>query len=368
MTPSSARPSIRHALGHRLPCCGLHITGLAAMASILALGACATAAPPSPTMRIAVTSNPAGALVSLVPEDATDSARLVVGVTPIEQVISLGSGGRTQLRIEKRGFAAETVAITPSVGATAVELKPTGGSTELPDDIASATAIALVGPRVEVIRRGFSKEAVSAEDSAAAAEAITRAIEETLAGGVTLRSVSSSTGSSGDLDAFVRDARAATTLVDPIRLPFLDEGPRLQSAAGRRVATEIGAATGTRPVLFISGRSSVETGGMKAGKLGLMVAGTAASYGAGYSQAMARGDSFFTYNVYLPQAGGGTRLDAILVDAATGEILWLNRGLYAPLDLDHPAAIGHIVADLLSGLPVGGPADNLKPRMSGSGE
>ena len=84
-----------------------------------------------------------------------------------------------------------------------------------------------------------------------------------------------------------------------------------------------------------------------------MAAGTAASYGAGYGRAIESGDSVFVYNVYLPSSTGGTTLDAVLVDAATGEVLWINRGLYPPLDPDKSDRLAALVADLLTGLPVG---------------
>lgn len=89
---------------------------------------------------------------------------------------------------------------------------------------------------------------------------------------------------------------------------------------------------------------------MKAGKVGIMAAGTAASFAAGYSRAAAAGDSFFAYTVYLPSFSEGIALRAVLVHCATGEVLWVNKGLWRPLPWDRPERIREVAADLLTGI------------------
>ncbi len=321
-------------------------TALAVTACAAAMAGYASAAPPA---GVRVDSQPPGALVTLVPDSPADHSRTVFGLTPIEAAIALGPNGAARLQIEKRGFEAETVTLDASSRAVSVELRPTGGPTAVEPAVTRASAIVLVGPELEVIRRGFSNETVSDEDSSSAADALASAVEAFIGRRLQVYRVPASQTPA----AFLRDAHASAKTVDPVRLPFLAEAPRLETLAGRRAATEIGDHHAARPLLLISGRSSVETAGMQAGKLGIMAAGTAASYGAGYGRAIESGDSFFVYNLYLPSSTGGTILDAVLVDAATGEVLWVNRGLYPPLDRNRSDRLAAIVADLLTGLPVG---------------
>lgn len=307
---------------------------------------------PQATSRVRVVSQPPGALVTLIPDDPGDHRRVVVGITPVDAEITFAAGGSAKLVVEKRGFDPVAMALEAASAPVSVELEPSGDPTSLERAVIGAAVLVLAGPEIEVIRRGFSHEAVSVGDSTAASDALAAAIAARLAGLVEVRRL----GAAEVTAALERDAGAAVVLLDPVRLPFLTRAPRLETAAGRAAAAAAGEFGGARPVLLVSGRSSVETGGMKAGKLGIMVAGTAASYGAGYGQALASGRDSFIYTVYLPAATGGTRLDAILIDAASGEVLWLNRGLYPPLDPDRPQRTRQIVDDLLTGFPLGAPA------------
>ena len=298
---------------------------------------------------VRIESRPAGALVTLMPDDPGDPRRTVLGLTPIEAVIAIAPNGASRLQVEKRGFEAATVTLDANRAAVSVDLLPTGGPTMIDPGVTEAKILVLVGPELEVIRRGFSSEKVSVDDSAAAADALASAVEDFIGQRLQVRTLPASEIPA----AFLRDAQASAKTVDPVRLPFLGQAPRLDTAAGRRAAATVGNGHATRPLLLITGRSSIETAGMKAGKIGIMAAGTAASYGAGYGRAIESGDSTFVYSIYLPAPTGGTSLDAVLVDAATGEILWINRGLYPPLHPDQSDQLAAIVADLLTGLPVG---------------
>jgi hypothetical protein len=140
-------------------------------------------------------------------------------------------------------------------------------------------------------------------------------------------------------------------LLDPIRLPYLSEAPCLETRSGREAARKLGERAGADALLVISGRQTVETGGMKVGKVALFAAGTAASYGAAYSAAMARGDSFFVYPVYVPAFAQGLLLQAALVRSGSGEVVWVNRGVWPAVEPTDPAEAARVVKELLSGLP-----------------
>jgi len=327
---------------------------------IAMLAGCTSTATP-PTAHVRIVSDPPGALATMVPADTDDRSRLALGLTPVETTVGLPAGGVARVTVEKRGFEAQTLAVGPGTGPLSVVLRATGGPTGPAPEIAHATVLGVVGPEVELIRRGFAHEEVSQDGSAAAGDAIAAAIATSLAGRVAVRRLAVPEAPA----ALLRDVAAAAALADPVRLPFQQEAPRLQSAAGRRAAAEAGERLETRALLVVSGRSSVEAGGMKAGKLGIMVAGTAASYGAASSGALAGGHDSFVYTVYLPAATGGTRLDAVLVDARTAEVLWVNRGLYPPLDPERPERTAEIVADLLTGMPAATAASASNPRSEG---
>ena len=146
-------------------------------------------------------------------------------------------------------------------------------------------------------------------------------------------------------------------LVDPIRLPFLSTPPRLETRSARETVRSFGEIAGVDAVLLVEGKQNQETGGMKAGKVGLTIAGTAASFGAGYGRALSSGDSFFTYTVFLPSFAEGALLRAALVHCATGEVLWLNKGLWKAIPFDQPERVREVVADLLTGLGTHRPTD-----------
>lgn len=337
---------VRHAHRHdRSPL----LTGVAAAVLATLLG-CASTAPPALT-RVRVASRPSGALVTVVPTDPSEHWRTMVGITPVDAELALPAAGTGRLLVELRGY--RPVELDPGAATTpiTVDLEPSGDPTAPDPTLTGAAAVVLVGPDVELIRRGFAHEETSAAGSERLADALAAAVADTLGAAIEVRRLAA-----GDVPpALLRDAGSAAALLDPVRLPFSSRLPQLETAAGRRGAQSAGSAGGARPLLILSGRSSIETGGMKAGKIGLMVAGTAASYGAAYGQAVANGHDSFVYTVYLPAGTGGARLDAILVDAANGDVLWLNRGVYASLDPAHPERLAAVAADLLAGIPVQGP-------------
>ena len=104
--------------------------------------------------------------------------------------------------------------------------------------------------------------------------------------------------------------------------------------------------------MIVAGKANIETGGMKAGKIGIMAVGTASSFASGYSNAMANGNDFFTYTIYLPSFAEGMGLEALLVETRGGAVRWANKGRWKPLPLDRPEVADAVVADLLSGRPL----------------
>jgi hypothetical protein len=295
-----------------------------------------------------VESVPSGALVSVhaTAEPSPDEPRTVAGETPMMRHFDFGKGQRLWLEVEKRGFEPQVVEVTPATGAITVTLAPVEAVPAAP---ALISRVAVVEPDVSVIRRGFSAEHRSEEESRVASRALGSAAEALVGGWYEVASPGS-TAVPTALKPLWRDARTAMELVDPIRLPFLAAPPRLETRSAREAVRRLGQAAGVDAVLLVEGKQNEETGGMRAGKVGLSVAGTAASFGAGYGQATSGGDSFFTYTVYLPSFAEGVVLRAALVHCPTGEVLWLNKGLWKAVPFDRPDRVREVTADLLTGL------------------
>lgn len=335
---------------------------LAPATALLVVVGCASTAP-APSITVFIESTPSGALATLIPNEPGDHSRMVLGLTPTTAEIPVSATQNHRIVIERRGYAPFQVPASSAGRHVTATLESTGGPTGIDPAIASPSRIALCEPEIGVIRRGFSSEELSEEDSALVVDSVVAAVRTLFGADIEVALVESSQVP----PAFVRGAEAAARTIDPIRLPFMASPPTLETAASRRAAAEIGRCTDARAILFISGRTSVETSGMMAGKMGLMVAGTAASYGAGYSNALSSGQSSFAYTIYIPQSTGGTRLDAVLVDASTGEVLWINRGLYGPLRPGNDDHATVITEDILTGIPAGRtPIENATTSHGGS--
>jgi hypothetical protein len=301
---------------------------------------------------LTVASVPSGALVSVcdTAEPAADGPRVVAGETPLTRTFDFGKAQRVWLVLEKRGFQPQTVEVRPATGTVTVTLTPVNAAhAEEPAALSVIARVAVLEPDVSVIRRGFSAEHRSEEESRDASLALGSAVRGlareqfevvALDPGIDLAA----------LRSLWRDARTALELVDPIRLPYLATAPRLETRSAREAAKNLGEAAGADTLLVIDGKQNEETGGMRAGKVGIMVAGTAASYASGFSRAAAAGDSFFTYNVFLPSFAEGIALRALLVHCPTGEVLWLDKGLWKPIPFDQPDRVREVAADLLTGL------------------
>ena len=292
-------------------------------------------------------SDPAGALVSVHEQPPTGSfgERVVAGETPLTQKLDFGRQRRLWLELERRGYVPRVIEVTPSSGFVSVELEPVDGVREMP----SIESLVVLEPEINAVERRFSSEGTSDELSAALAEAFQAAVGEKLQGRIEMNSHGS--GGEVSLRSIRREVRTVARLLDPIRLPYLSVAPRLESRAARDAVRQLGELHGADAVLVLTGKQNRETGGMKAGKIGVMVAGTAASYASAYGRAAANGDELFTYTVYLPSAAEGLAMTAVLVHCASGEILWMNMGVWPPIARDADARAQAAVADLLAQFP-----------------
>jgi hypothetical protein len=213
--------------------------------------------------------------------------------------------------------------------------------------------ILIVEPDFKVIQRGFSSEAVSEELSQQARKAMIEGIQRFFEPQYETAVNTSVLKTSRPLRSIWRDVRSRMEFINPVRLKYSAQPVMLETASGRSSAGGLGHQYNADALLFIAGKENIETKGMVAGKFGMSVIGTANSYAAGYSRAMARGDSFFVYNVITPQFSQGAVLNAVLIDCRTGEIFWANKGIWRPIAFDRPDAVDRVLADLFFGLKQG---------------
>jgi hypothetical protein len=275
-------------------------------------------------------------------------------VTPLEKTFVFPKHGGLTLTLEKRGHVPHQVQIAPGSGpvrATLERLVSSDG-TQVPDYSLPRTGVVLlVTPEIEVIKRGFSREGVDPAASREAGSSLQRAVRSALEGRFRVRVVETGADTREPLKALWRDGRTALQVVDPVRLPYLARPPYLETSSSRKAAAALGGGEPQAYVFLLDGKHVKDTAGMKLGQLAVLSAGTAASFGSGYARAMDHGDSFFVYNVYIPDYTSGLTLRAALIDAATGELLWLNRGNWKAVRFNEEAAVGKVVGELLTGPP-----------------
>lgn len=299
------------------------------------------------SQKIHIETDPPGALVSVChgPESLRLSTGLVAGETPTTKEFRFPKKANLWLRFERAGFEPKIVEITLSTTEVSVDLEPVVNC--VPRE--PIRTIALVAPDFTVIKRRFSTEGEDETSATAGAANVVRAVGERL--GKTVELVEVGPAEFGrELRSLWREARSSMELIDPIRLPYLADLPTLESRSARNAAGEIAEAKGADAVLMILGKANIETKGMKAGKVGIMVAGTACSYASGYANAMSSGDDFFTYNVFLPSFAEGLALKALLIDTRSFAVRWANKGLWKPIPVDQPEIADAVVADLLADL------------------
>lgn len=297
---------------------------------------------------VRVESRPSGAMVSVAPAGGALKGvfSTVAGETPLSRSFRFPKKYGLLLRFEKRGYEPLVVEIDRDATELAADLMPADIEIEEP---APVRVLAVVRPDFEVIRRGFASEREDQAAGEAAADALVASVQQVLADEVKTVEVDDRENRRQTRTLW-RDARTRMELVDPIRLPYLTVAPTFESRAAREALTALAESTGCDAVLFIAGKATVETGGMKAGKIGIMAAGTASSFASGYSSAMASGNDFFTYNIYLPDFAEGLALEALVVDLRTAAVRWANKGMWDPVPVNRPELTQAVMADLLTGL------------------
>lgn len=303
-----------------------------------------------------VDSTPSDALISVHDgqEPAAGNTRKVAGTTPLEKNFDFPSkGNRLWLEIEKRGYVPQRVEVTPASPALNVRLermKDKSGEPVREYAFPSVRRVLLAVPDFTVVKRGFSSEEVSKEESGVAATALAMGTRVFFAGRYETVRIGNTPDDARLLKSAWRDVKTAMELVDPIRLRYLSVPQYLETAGSREAVRQLGLRYGAEGLLVLAGRQNLETAGMALGKVGITVAGTAASYGSAYGRAVSRGDSLFVYTVYTPVFSQGTLLQAALVECASGEVLWLNKGIWEPVDFSGRDAAKAIIQDLLTGM------------------
>lgn len=302
-----------------------------------------------------VASEPSGALLSIhLTKDAaaTEGIRKVAGETPVSKNFDFPKENMLCLEMEKRGYLPKIVEVTPETKTLTVKLekiKDPGGQDIAAYAIPSIKRLLVVTPEFDVIKRGFASEEVASDESALAKNNLIKGIQKYFADAWEVKTVPAS-AEDRQTKPLWRDTRTAMDLIDPIRLKYLSYPPRLETKGGRKAAQSLGSNYGGEAILLLSGKMNRETASMVLGKIGIFAAGTATSYSAGYANAAARGDSFFMYTVYIPRIDQGMILKAMLIDAASGEIVWTNKGLWGLIDFNNTGEVDKLMEDLFSGL------------------
>jgi hypothetical protein len=320
------------------------------------LDGCATTNQHAHQHAMKINSVPSGALISIheTREPSNEDTRKVAGTTPLEESLDFPvEGNRLWLEIDKRGYVPQWVQVTPETETLTVRLERAKDKTGQPVKEYAFPVIKrllLVPPDFAVVERGFSSEKVSESESAEVKASLAKGTQTHFRGKYEVVQIPYSQDNLTSLKSVWRDGRAAMELVDPIRLKYLPTPEYLETRAAREAARRLGSRYGGEALLLLAGKQNRETAGMVLGKIGLGAAGTFASYVGAYNNAVARGDSSFVYTIYAPSFAKGTFVEAALIDCASGEILWVNKGAWGALQLDNPEERKMLTTDLFSGL------------------
>jgi hypothetical protein len=318
--------------------------------SVIFLAGCAT--PNKHLLKIETT--PSDALVSVheTKEAAAGGIRKVAGGTPVEKLFDFPETNRLWLEVEKRGYRPQIIEVSPETKALSLQLeraKDKEGKDLKEYSVPPVHRILMAEPDFKVIRRGFSKEQVSEQETNSAQTGLTAAAHGRLSGKYEISTFPANPEAELLMKSIWRDARTAMEFVDPVRLKYLP-AHYLETKSSREAARQLGLRYKVEALLLLSGKQNLETAGMKIGKLGITTAGTAVSYAGGYANAVANNESYFAYTIYVPQFAEGTLVRALLIDCSNGEVLWANRGLWGPFRLDDAESVKTIAADLFAGL------------------
>ncbi len=210
--------------------------------------------------------------------------------------------------------------------------------------------ILVLMPRIKVIARGTLGNETSQQENSRVSGIIGRGLTAELQKIKPARMLDEKSLGGKRCNALWRDGRTAMEIVDPVRFSYAACPVRLETASGRKTALKIGREYNAKAVMLISGKVDYEQGSLVASKIGMNILGTAASFAGGYGRAMSNHQSYFTYTVYTPQFTDGTWINALLVDTDTGEILWMNKGLWHINDFSKPDDVKKMIKQLLTNL------------------
>lgn len=305
---------------------------------------------------VKIDSVPSDALISVhetLPDGSNKNLRVVAGTTPVEKLFDFGKNDRLWLEIEKRGYQPEIVEIGPKTNQTTITLEPmrdADGQKLKEYSIPKLNRILVVEPKINVIKRGFSKEQISEEKSRIAQEESIKGIKRFFSNECQIKIIKKSLKDNKYLKTLWRDIKTVMEMVDPIRYKYQVKAPLLETRSSQNAAKILGEKYKGEAIFFLTGKQNIESAGMKIGKIAMSTIGTAASYASSYSRAMARGGGLFVYNIYIPYFSEGTLLKAALVDCESGEILWINKGIWKRFSFEDQETVENILADLLLGL------------------
>lgn len=301
-----------------------------------------------------VETNPSGALISVHknfdPSSLID--RSVAGTTPIEKSFNFGKSNEIWIEVEKRGYKPQNYKATPESGNLTITLeksKDENGNIIPEFSIPKINRILLINPKIKVIERGFSSEKISDEKSSIAQSGIAQGISSIFSGSCEVTLLESPNSEIKYQRSLWRDINPAMDTLDPLRLQYMEKPSILPTRSSKKAARELGKKYNSEVILLVSGKQNRETAGMVVGKACILTLGTVSSYASGYSRAMSNGDSIFAYNIYIPHFSEGTQLQAAIVDCKSGEILWVNKGLWGSVPFENPQAVNNLLTDLLTG-------------------
>lgn len=303
-----------------------------------------------------IDSQPPGALCTLHYQENEQfgSPITAIGETPFKKEVSLYTAADVWLKVEKRGFQPFVVKIDTArpvkISASLTQADETACPSNTTQWLNSSDDTLVLMPRIKVIARGTLGNETSQQENDRISGIIGRGVTAELQKAKPARLLDKKSSAGKRCNALWRDGRTAMEIVDPVRFSYTTCPVRLETASGRKTALKIGREYNARSVMLISGKADYEQGSLVASKIGMNVLGTAASFAGGYGRAMSNNQSYFTYTVYTPQFTDGIWLSALLVDTDTGEIRWLNKGLWHINDFSKSEDVNKMIRQLLTNL------------------
>lgn len=303
---------------------------------------------------LSLDSSPTDALVTIYSEQEAKQSQIkkIAGATPLVKEFEFGKDNQLWLEFEKRGYTTQRICAKPDTGKMTVSLDRLMGGDGAPVQeytFPEIKRVLIAEPNFKFIERGFSSESVSQEKSRQAQQELVNGIRRFFGPKYEFISLIPSSDPRRYRTVW-RDVNNVLEYINPIRLKYQPTPLLLETKSSRSAAHHLGRQYNADVIIFLAGKQNKETAGMLAGKIGMTVIGTANSYSAGYSRAMAQGDSYFAYNIYTPHFSQGAVINAAMIDCRTGEIVWANRGGWPPIAFNAPEAVDQVLKDLLFGL------------------